>query len=420
MSENNIYQNQLNDINYSIDNNSKSKEITDSIINLNVEELNKTSIKKTENSIRQFNISPIIRKTPNSKADIIIQKIYTNRKNVIRNYQNTSSNSSSNILSNSYNQKDIYNLYKKDNSDISNNNSNVLLNLRNNDQFYNYDNNNDNNNIRISYINSNKNIDNQNNKDDINIITDVNSTLNNDDSPFSNNKLLKDRDNASKKLQDNSSSESSPDKSVTPSDDSVNSNIIPERNMEKRKRKYYRTIRYKKDNKITKMQSININEIETPKSSPSESPRDITQDLWNDLVENYYIEFQKLCKEEANKYKYLSHRNELISNILKFILLVSGCFTFTLSISVPNSLFMNTTTIVSSCLTAIITSITGFFQFDKKSEIQYNIYRELDKLYNTISLEMLKPTYMRPDPYEFILSLRNRKDELLKTLQKNN
>jgi hypothetical protein len=149
-----------------------------------------------------------------------------------------------------------------------------------------------------------------------------------------------------------------------------------------------------------------------------ETPRNIKQYLWNDLVENYYIEFQKLCKDEANKYKYFSQRNELISNLLKFILLLSGCFTFTLSISIPNSIFMNTTTIISSCLTAIITSITGFFQFDKKSEIQYNIYRELDKLYNTISLEMLKPTYMRPDPYEFILSLRNRRDELLKTLQK--
>ena len=108
----------------------------------------------------------------------------------------------------------------------------------------------------------------------------------------------------------------------------------------------------------------------------------------------------------------------MISNILKFILLISGCFTFTLSISIPSGLFMSTTTTISSCLTAIITSLTGFFQFDKKSEIQYNIYRELDKLYNTISLEMLKPTYMRPDPYEYILSLRNRRDELLKTLQK--
>jgi hypothetical protein len=163
---------------------------------------------------------------------------------------------------------------------------------------------------------------------------------------------------------------------------------------------------------------INIGEIETSKSSPLPSPRDITQDLWNDSVENYYIEFQKLCKEEAEKYKYLSHRNELVSNLLKFVLLISGCFTFTLSISIPNSLFMSTTTTISSCLTAIITSLTGFFQFDKKSEIQYNIYRELDKLYNTISLELLKPTYMRADPYEYILSLRNRRDELLKTLQK--
>ena len=130
------------------------------------------------------------------------------------------------------------------------------------------------------------------------------------------------------------------------------------------------------------------------------------------------MEFQKLCKDESIKYKYLSHRNEIISNLLKFILLISGCFTFTLSISIPNSLFMSATTTISSCLTAIITSLSGFFQFGKKSEIQNNIYRELDNLYNIISLDMLKPTYMRPDPYEYILTLRNRRDELLKTLHK--
>ena len=79
---------------------------------------------------------------------------------------------------------------------------------------------------------------------------------------------------------------------------------------------------------------------------------------------------------------------------------------------------MSATTTISSCLTAIITSLSGFFQFGKKSEIQNNIYRELDKLYNIISLDMLKPTYMRPDPYEYILTLRNRRDELLKTLHK--
>ena len=344
---------------------------------------------------KTYNISPIVRKTPNSKTDIIIHKIYTNRKNVIKNYQNTLSNSStnnSNIVSSrsliyqgfgKNNNHSIYNLCKNDNS--CNNSSNVLSKLRNNDQLYN------NENLRISNINNINNI-------------------NNDESPLSDNKTIK--------IQDNSSSENSPDKPVTPlSDDSVSSDLIQERNIEKRKRKYYRTIKYK-DNKNPKIKPINIDDIETPKSSPSESPRDITQDLWNDLIENYYIEFQKLCKDESNKYKYLSHKNELISNILKFILLISGCFTFTLSITVANSLFMNTTTIVSSCLTAIITSLNGFFQFDKKSEIQYNIYRELDKLYNTISLEMLKPTYMRPDPYEFILSLRNRKDELMKTLQK--
>lgn len=347
----------------------------DTIIHFNIEDINKDYIKSNSRlnssqveKVKQLNISPIVRRTPNTKADIIIQKIYTNRKNVIKNYQNTSTNLSLSI--------------------DKINNSSKIDNSQNNDKLYNYEN-------------------------DTNLV-------NNDTIPLS--RIINKNIDESPSIKESSSSDGSPDKSVTSiSDDSVNGDVYREnifdRNTEKRKRRYYRTIKLKKD-KNEKIQPLNINEIETLKQSPSESPRDITQDLWNDSVENYYIEFQKLCKEEAEKYKYLSHRNELISNLLKFILLISGCFTFTLSISTPGTLFMSTTTTVSSCLTAIITSLTGFFQFDKKSEIQYNIYRELDKLYNTISLEMLKPTYMRPDPYEYILSLRNRRDELLKTLQK--
>ena len=72
-------------------NESKSQDNTDTIIQFNMEEINKDYIRRT----RQFNISPIVRRTPNTKADIIIQKIYTNRKNVIKNYQNTSTNISS-------------------------------------------------------------------------------------------------------------------------------------------------------------------------------------------------------------------------------------------------------------------------------------------------------------------------------------
>ena len=389
----NIYQINSDTINYSIDNNPNLQnnienkdniENRETIIQFNIEDINKDYMRRSNSrwssqfgntyrteqfeKVKQLNISPIVRRTPNTKADIIIQKIYTNRKNVIKNYQNTSTNLSLSI--------------------DKINNSSKIDNSQNNDKLYNYE-------------------------SDTNLV-------NNNTIPLS--RIINKNNEESPSIKDSSSSDGSPDKSVTSiSEESVNSDIhcesIFDRNTEKRKRRYYRTIKLKKD-KNEKIKPLNINEIETPKQSPTPSPRDITQDLWNDSVENYYIEFQKLCKEEAEKYKYLSHRNELISNLLKFILLISGCFTFTLSISIPSSLFMSTTTTVSSCLTAIITSLTGFFQFDKKSEIQYNIYRELDKLYNTISLEMLKPTYMRPDPYEYILSLRNRRDELLKTLQK--
>lgn len=344
----------------------------ETIIKFHMDEIVDENIKKNQ---RQFNISPIIRRTPNTKADLIIHKIYSNRKNVIKCFQNTKRDTSYN--NNNYDitsyisPKHIQEL--KDSKKYISSSNNLIKNndidIDNNINLYNYENENVLNNLNIT--------------------------------PPSVQKI-------------NNSSDSSPEKSTTPlSDNSVDcENDIK---FDKKKRKYYRTF------KLKKLPNNNIKNTDTnqsPKSTPVSSPRDISEDLWNDSVENYHLEFQKLCKEESQRYKYFSHRNEIISNFLKFILLISGCFTFTLSISIPNSLFMSTTTTISSCLTAIITSITGFYQFDKKSEIQYNIYRELDKLYNTISLELLKPSYMRADPYEFILSLRNRRDELLKTLQK--
>ena len=380
-----------------------NEDTRDTIIHFNIEDLNKDYIKSNSrwNSLRirdeghssqvekkQLNISPIVRRTPNTKADIIIQKIYTNRKNVIKNYQNTSTNfslsSNRNLDKNRSSSKEF----------ISDKNK-VDINLQNNDRLYNYESDtnlvNNTNNLILSY------------KDPIVRESFSNSISSMAQDEDLSSKIINKKNDDSPSIKESSSSDegtssrivdrSPPDKSVTPlSDESVNSDIycqnIFNRNVEKRddslrpKRRYYRTIKLKKNKKCNDISDenklithININETETPESSPSPSPRDITQDLWNDSVENYYIEFQKLCKEEAEKYKYLSHRNELISNLLKFILLISGCFTFTLSISTPGTLFMSTTTTVSSCLTAIITSLTGFFQFDKKSEIQYNIYR---------------------------------------------
>ena len=377
----------------------------ETIIKFNINDIEKENIKINS---RNFNISPLIRRTPNTKTDIIIQKIYSNRKNVIKNYQSTSTKN-----------------FETNNPSFTGHKmtsftpSTINKKLQTDNILYNYESDN-----TVNYLNCINNTQTYKTNDIINdIVNDKKDTIMLKNSILNDTSLTQ---NSTRIKDQCSSSDSSPisdsvneNSMISISDNSIKD--LTYRSNDKRKRKYYRTIKLKKNN----VQPLNMNEMQrndiyqtTPKTTPLSSPRDITQDLWNDLVENYYTEFQKLCKEEAEKYKYLSHRNELISNLLKFILLVSGCFTFTLSISIPTSLFMSTTTTISSCLTTIITSVTAFFQFDKKSEIQYNIYRELDKLYNTISLEMLKPTYIRADPYEYILFLRNRRDELLKTLQK--
>jgi hypothetical protein len=374
----------------------------DTIIKLDVEdELN------TNNEInkKKYKSSPNIRKTPNTKANLIIQKIYSNRKNVIKCLQN-----SKNIQLYKFNPPYTYSGTNLKNINTFNDNNN--------------ENNNDNNNENNI---ENNNINELNNINEMNDINDIN--INNQSSSPSTDKSSSpstsdESDINSKNNKNNKNNYTSHSSHYNNYNNTISNNKL----YDKKKRKYYKNTKFKKIpiniNSINSINSnIDNNEIDnlnsSPKISPVSSPRDISDDLWNDSVENYYLEFQKLCKEESNKYKNLSNNNNIISNLLKFILLVSGCFTFTLSISIPNSLLMSTTTTVSSCLTAILTSISGFFQFDKKCEIQYNIYKELDKVYSIISLELLKPTYMRSDPYEFILSLQNRRDELLKNLQKN-
>lgn len=368
------------------------KNETDTIIQFNIEDIYKEQ--KPIEKLKQFNISPIVRRTPNTKANIIIQKIYTNRKNVIKNYQNT--------LTDFRDRRSLSNVSLSKKYNLNNDN---LIEYHTTTPIIN--------NLQKSVLENIETVKDKN----INIFQiPIETKQLNNESPSTKNKSIKD---TSPSDSSNNSVTPSIDKSF--SSDSSNENFYKndirynhEYTLEKKRRKYYKPIKIKKKDK-----NKPINEIEELSDvSQSSSPRDITKDLWNDSVENYYIEFQKLCKEEAEKYKHFSHRNELISNILKFILLISGCFTFTLSISIPNSFFMSATATISSCLTAIITALSGFFQFDKKCEIQYNIYRELDKLYNTISLEMLKPTDVRSDPYEYILTLRNRRDELMKTLQK--
>lgn len=394
-------QTKIDDKKYSKSINNTPSSVKETIIKFDISELEK----EARNRSKEYNISPVIRKTPNSKTDLIIQKIYSNRKNVIKCIKNSIKTQS---FQHSQPVSSFSQLNKTTPPSISYSNFTNLNNVNNCNSSYLY-----NSDIENSSLNIKQNdINNEQFENDIELEKEY--TPESDKLERINNITSRNIDKDYKKNFSIESDSSSPSPDTEASEENPYS--YPYKNIDKKKRKYYKNVKMKK-NQIYNIQPLNIQELNSQKTTPNSTPR-ISEDLWNDSIENYYLEFQKICKDESNKYKYLSHRNELISNILKFILLISGCFTFTLSISIPNSLFMNATTTISSCLTAIITSMSGFFKFDKNSEIQYNIYKELDKLYNCISLELLKPTYMRSDPYEFILSLQNRRDELLKSLQK--
>jgi hypothetical protein len=440
--------------------------IKETIIQFNTNENDQVFVETERIKNKKLHMSPIIRRTPNTKTDIIIQKIYSNRRNIIRNINSKNTthfkkinefthpsgseyevrisknnqDNDTNLSQNSSNSKIQFkqpNLtkYLLSSSNILSYPLSTIVNseLLHNKVSIDTDKVTDDNNLSISsnYINT---TDVKHTKDNIDL--NINKLNNENSSPSTNISTNISSTNISsigRSLDNTINDDHQP--SITSENSEYNYNYFSYP-YEKKKRKHYKNIKIKKYIKNSKdkgsgsesVSSVIINNdnifenqkdiVTSSKNTPLISPRTISNELWNETVENYYMEFQKICKDESKKYKCLSNYNEIVSKILKFLLLVSGCFTFTLSITIPNSFIMTTTTTISSILTAIITSIIGFFQFEKLSEIQYNIYKEFDKLYGIISLELLKPTYMRSDPYELILLIQNRRDELLKTLHK--
>jgi len=426
---------------------------SETILKFHLNEIEKEKIKKI-----QRNISPDIKRTPNTKAEYIISKIYSNRKNVIKYSKKDSESYNENFISkinsNTFSDSDnelnsSKNLSQDFSQKIKNKNDNIHSN-----QIYSISNNSVNHmktysdvQVRPNYSKSNRNLYDSKNINNYDNINEFQSIIHNTENKLSSIKdeLIETSQNQDiprkeilskpyfksisfNDVSDESNSKDSNESTESTSPDTELSNetkyrTIKTSNKDKKKRKYYK---HNKQEIIKPLENIekHLNIIANTKNNsnfntPNPSPREESVELWNDSIENYYIEFQKICKDEVLKYKYLSHRNEILSNILKFILVISSCFTFTLSISNPSSLFLSTTTTISSCLTTIITTLQAFFQFDKKSEIQNYIYKELDKVINSVSLELLKPTNIRSDPYELILSLQNRRDELLKSLRSN-
>jgi hypothetical protein len=485
-------------------NNESPPSKSETIIKFHLNEIEK----EKKYPLREINVSKLVKKSPNTKAELLIQKIYSNRKNVMKHTHSSFSSYSddgqydkSESISlkkeiNGYNQ--LYHSPSYTSSNVINHSipTSYITNCTpiyknssesNSDKFYDIS---QTKNLNTNILDNEDNIQNSYN----NVKSEINKDFSDSEKESLNSKSVSNLSTISNetpsenytinsKIYKESTSES-PSESLYKKNEDVSSDTTPEsknknisidkkkndnRN-EKMNRKYYKNIlkQLKLNDKNDKnkyygqikpinilpeyqneyqneqmyqdyqnsLQNIsrNITPVISPNISrnvtPNVSPRVVNQynqftqyekesvpeQLWNDSVEKYYLQFQQVCKEEAIRYKNLSRKHENISKILKFVLLISGCFTFTLSITTPDTILLGATTTISSCLTAIITSINGFFKYDKICEIEYYTYKELDKLYNTISVELLKPPNMRNDPYEFILSIQNRRDELLNLL----
>jgi hypothetical protein len=93
-----------NSENNSIDNNIEiTPSVKETIIKFNTNEIETEHIKNK----KQIYTSPVIIRTPNTKTDIIIQKIYSNRRNIIKNIntKNKDKYNETNLSQNNINSK---------------------------------------------------------------------------------------------------------------------------------------------------------------------------------------------------------------------------------------------------------------------------------------------------------------------------
>jgi len=426
----------MNNIQYLPNNqNTQDTQDTHHLYNVN------TKIKTTKEDYE--NREKFYKKTPNTKIQILAQEIYLNRKNIIKNTERSTNkqykvNIKSMPINTSFEQNEISQAFKNnerifgsihipnrtiDKTFIENtlNNSSFSSINKLNKLYYPY-----NENKEFYLGNSGEQTDNINKIRKENDIESTN-TENTDISPI----VSTDSHITDNKHKSNCETENtSPDltDSTTDSTESISSNEptktyeFRDKHFKEPKKRHYRRFKIKKKNigEITdnNINSINESDYNDDLSQSDCSPRTLDTSLWNDNIENYYIEFQKICIEESIKYKQLNYRHEFISNFLKFILLLSSCFTFTLSLSSPSSVFFQVSTTITSILTTIITSVISFFTFEKRSEIEYYIYKGLDKINQNISIELIKPPQIRCDPYGLILTLQNQRDELLKKIHK--
>ena len=402
----------------------------------------KTKASKEDSANRE----KFYKKTPNTKIQILTQEIYMNRKNTIKNCEKNTNQYKINIKSlpintsfhsNNYPFKNNERIFESASIPINstdridriertlpieyslNNGSFSSITKLNNLHSYQYENQD----FSKSNSNTDKKLKNDSTCKIIEKIIENGETENTDERLSS----VISTDNISSGSCSREVENTSPE--LTDSTDSIDSTEHTktyehrEKHFKEPKKRHYRRFnKFKKKNQTdstdTDINCTNDNYYNDDLSQSDCSPRILDTSLWNDDIENYYIEFQKICIDESIKYKQLNYRHEFVSNLLKFILLLSSCFTFTLSLSSPSSVFFQVSTTITSILTTIITSIISFFTFEKRSEIEYYIYKGLDKINQNISIELIKPPQIRCDPYELILSLQNQRDELLKKLHK--
>ena len=174
----------------------------------------------------------------------------------------------------------------------------------------------------------------------------------------------------------------------------------------------------------TVIKNVSYTPISTPNSisNKDESPSiqkyiiNSNPNAWTPEIEDILIDFSEICGKLAIICRKYSRRHKHIATLLQLLIIV-GALTSTLSISSTkegeNFFILN---IICGFFTILLSSLQGYFDYSRCSEIEYRSSLELERMRVNIRTELAKHSQYRVDPCRYIIELETVKDKILKRI----
>jgi hypothetical protein len=136
--------------------------------------------------------------------------------------------------------------------------------------------------------------------------------------------------------------------------------------------------------------------------------------LWDEAVEHEFFEVGDSLISLANKALKSSVKKKSISNIFQLILFIQGSSVFVTSVSSLSPEQARLFNLFMGLLLVTITAVSNLFGFLAASQKEHNAYLQLYRMSREIRFELLKDRKRRREPVEFISSIENLKETIMR------